>query len=304
MVKLPVVTSPALPKFGFVALAGRTNVGKSTLLNALLGEKVAIVSDRPQTTRARLLGMLNEERGQVVFFDTPGLHKPQHLMNRQMMDISEAALTEADLIFAIFEANEKLGPGDRYFLEMLTRTQTPAIAVVNKLDLCDKNDLLPLLAALHDSGRFAETIPVSAKRGDNLDRLKTLLFSMLPEGEARYDKELITDLSERQSASEVVREKLLNAMRDELPHATHTVTEKWEELPDGRLAIGVVIWVERDSQKAIVIGKGGLMLKKIGSEARVELNEILDRRVHLELFVKVRKGWRDQPSALKELGLL
>ncbi len=299
--KLLLVTSP---KFGFVCLAGRTNVGKSTLLNALVGEKVAIVSDRPQTTRARLLGMMTEERGQAVFFDTPGLHKPEHLMNRQMVRVAEGALLEADLILAIFEATGPLGPGDRFFLELLARAQAPAIAVVNKLDLVDKQALLPLLLALDDTGRFVEVIPVSAKSGDNLGRLKELLFTHLPEGEPRYDAEQITDLSERQTAAEIVREKFLDATREEIPHALHTVTESWEEMEDGKLLIRVAVWVERESQKRIVIGKGGALLKSAGMAARKELNELLGRRVHLELFVKVNEKWRDKPSALRELGLL
>lgn len=298
------MTGAAAPvKFGHVAIVGRTNVGKSTLLNALMGEKVAIVSARPQTTRIRLLGYFTEERGQAVFFDTPGLHKPEFLMNRRMVQIAESALLEADLILAIFEAPGKLGPGDRYFLEQLKGKTAPVIAVINKIDRCDKDALFPLIAALNETGLFAEIIPISALQRDNLDKLKELIFARLPEGDPRYDPETLTNLNERQTAAEIVREKLLELTRDEIPHSTHTRTETWEELEDGRLKIGVAIWVDRDSQKGIIIGKGGSMLRAIGEAARKELNETLGRRIHLELFVTLKPDWRDKPSALKELGL-
>jgi GTP-binding protein Era len=292
-----------ITKFGHVAIVGRTNVGKSTLLNALLGEKVAIVSSRPQTTRIRLLGFFTEERGQAVFFDTPGLHKPEFLMNRRMVQAAESALLEADLILAIFEAPGPLGPGDKYFLQQLEGKSAPVIAVINKIDRCDKDALFPLIAELHESGRFAEIIPISALKKDNLEKLKELIFAKLPDGDPRYDPETLTNLTERQTASEIVREKLLELTRQEIPHATHTRTETWEELEDGRLKIGVAIWVDRDSQKGIIIGKKGSMLRAIGEASRKELNELLGRRVHLELFVTVKPEWRDKPSALKELGL-
>ena len=185
----------------------------------------------------------------------------------------------------------------------LFRSPAPVIAVINKIDRCDKDALFPLIAELNESGRFAEIIPVSALKKDNLERLKNLIFQHLPEGEPRYDPETLTNLTDRQTASEIVREKLLDLTRQEIPHATHTRTETWEELEDGRLKIGVAIWVDRDSQKGIIIGKGGSMLRAIGEAARKELNDMLGRRIHLELFVTVKPEWRDKPSALKELGL-
>jgi GTP-binding protein Era len=290
-------------RFGIVALVGRPNAGKSTLLNAILGHKVSIVSDKPQTTRNRIVGILNDPRGQIVFLDTPGIHRPLHKMNVRMMDHARSALAEADVIAAIVDATEASGKGDEFVLEMLRQAEEPSrILLLNKIDLLKKEKLLPMLARYHETGLFEELVPVSAARRDGVDSLVSLLFRMLPEGPARYSTEDYTTQPERFFAAEIVREKLLHHTKEELPYTTAVAVEKWDEDEEsGRIQIWASIFVERDSQKKIVIGKGGSMIKQIGTEARLELEQVLGASVRLDLHVAVRELWREDERFLGEL---
>jgi GTPase len=289
---------------GTVALVGRPNAGKSTLMNRLLGEKVAIVSDKPQTTRHRIVGILSEPRGQVVFHDTPGVHRPLHRMNRQMVDEAIQALTDADVVCLLVDATTRFGKGDAHMLELMGRAGGPKLLLLNKVDLVKKEKLLPEMARYHDTGLFEEIVPVSARTGDGLDLLLDLLFARLPEAPALYDRELLTVHPERFFVVEVIREKVLEATRDELPYTTAVLLERWEEPEDPDeepLILHATILVEKEGQKGIVIGKGGSMIKRIGTAARKDLNQLLDRRVHLELNVRHAPRWREDQRLLAEI---
>ena len=290
------------PKFGIVALVGRPNAGKSTLLNRLLGQKVSIVSDKPQTTRNRIVGILNDPRGQIVFLDTPGIHKPLHRMNVRMMDHVRSAFAEADVISAIVDATEDFGHGDQFVVEMLEGTETPRLLLLNKIDRIKKHHLLPKLAKYNDLGLFRELIPISAETGDGVDRLIDLLFELLPAGPARYPADDYTTQPERFFAAEIVREKLLHHTRQELPYTTAVAVDRWEEDESRNLLkIYATIVVERDTQKKIVIGKGGSMIRTIGEEARKELEAVLGARIWLDLHVAVRELWREDERFLGDL---
>jgi GTPase len=290
------------PKFGIVALVGRPNAGKSTLLNRLLGQKVSIVSDKPQTTRNRIVGILNEPRGQIVFLDTPGIHKPLHRMNVRMMDHVRSAFAEADVISAIVDATEDFGHGDQFVVDMLGGTETPRLLLLNKIDRIKKHHLLPKLAKYNDLGLFQELIPISAETGDGVERLVDLLFELLPAGPARYPAEDYTTQPERFFAAEIVREKLLHHTRQELPYTTAVAVDRWEEDESRNLLkIYATIVVERDTQKKIVIGKGGSMIRTIGEEARRELEAVLGARIWLDLHVAVRELWREDERFLGDL---
>ena len=296
---------PELParKFGVVALVGRPNAGKSTLLNNLLGQKVSIVSNKPQTTRNRIVGILNDERGQIAFLDTPGIHKPLHKMNVRMMDHVRSAITEADVVGVVIDATEKFGHGDEYVLEMLKEnaSEAPArFAILNKVDLMKKERLLPELQRYGGTGLFEEIVPISAAKGDGVDLLRRLLFDRLPEGEPRYSSEDYTTQPERFFAAEAAREKLLRHTTAELPYSTAVNVDRWEE-SDDLIKIFASIFVERDSQKKIVIGRGGDMIKRIGTEARQELESILGARIYLDLHVAVHELWREDERFLGEL---
>jgi GTPase len=309
-------------KAGFVALVGRPNAGKSTLLNYLVGQKLAIVSDKPQTTRNRIVGVKPvfkpqasgakpELAGQIVFLDTPGIHKPLHRLNVRMVDTAIDTLREVDVIAVVIDASEASGGGDRFLLDLVARSKTPRILVLNKVDLIDKPALLPRLVEYEKEG-FADLVPISAKTGDNVDRLEEVLLSHLPEGDPIYPEDYLTDQPERFFVAELVREQVLQQTHDELPFSTAVVVDKFEEpVPSTSLKPGAkdlmrlycTILVERETQKPILVGKGGSMIKAIGTAARKELEAFFDARVFLDLHVKVRQDWREDERVLDSLGL-
>lgn len=284
-------------------MIGRPNAGKSTLLNAIIGEKIAIVSDKPQTTRTRIAGVLTRGEGQIVFLDTPGIHKPGYRLNRRMMAIVTDALSTVDLILLIIDATEPMGRGDQFVLDMLKRAGTRAFLLPNKVDaLRDKKQLLPLIERYTGEQEFAEVIPLSALTGDGVELLVPRVFEYLPAGPQLYPEDEMTDQPERVLAAELVREKILQVTGEELPYVTAVVTERWEET-EGITRIHCLIYVERPSHRAIVIGKAGARLKDIGTAARADIEKLLGRHVFLNLFVKVRERWRDDERTLDELGI-
>ncbi|HJT21715.1 MAG TPA: GTPase Era [Nitrospira sp.] len=292
-------------RFGTVAIAGRSNVRKSTLLNRLLCEKIAIVSEKPQTTRTRILGVLHTPDAQIALLDTPGIHKPQHLLNRRMVRTTVETLEEADLLFVLMDATCLPGPGDLLVLDhvnaALQRRGRPVILVLNKIDLVNKLKLLPVIEAYAKLYVWTQVVPVSAQTGDNIDRLLNVTVSHLPEGDAAYDDEMITDQTMRVLAAEIVREKLLAHTHEEVPYSIAVEIDEFVE--EGRLArISASVLVERESHKAIVIGKGGDRLKSVGTEARVEMERVFHMKVFLQLWVKVREAWRENEQALIQLG--
>jgi GTP-binding protein Era len=286
---------------GFVALVGRPNVGKSTLLNRILGEKVAIISDKPQTTRTRILGVKHLPGAQMVFLDTPGIHKPKFELNKRMVEVALHVLDEVDLVFFMVEATEPPGHGDRFVLERLKERDVPVVLVVNKVDLVKKLRLLPLIDEYRGMHEFADIVPVSAKTGDGVDHLLELALARMPEGPAYFPDDVVTDQSMRVLAAEIIREKLLQKTRDELPFAIAVGIDSFKE--EGRMArIGATIYVEKDSQKAIVIGKHGQILKDVGTYARIDMENLFGMKVFLELWVKVKGSWRQDERMLVELG--
>jgi GTP-binding protein Era len=290
-------------KFGIVALIGRPNAGKSTLLNKLVGEKIAIVSDKPQTTRTRINGVLTRPQGQIVFLDTPGIHKPGYQLNRRMMTIVTDTLMSVDLILLMVDATQPTGAGDRFVLDMLKNVPTPAFLILNKTDkMADKTKLLPMIKSYTDAREFVEVIPLSALKGNNINLLLEKIFEQLPEGVPMYDEDALTDQPERVIVAELVREKILRQTAEELPYVTAVVTERWEETPK-QLKIYCLIYVERESHRAIIIGRGGARLKEIGTAARQDIEKLLGRKVFLALHVKVREHWRDDERILNELGI-
>ena len=290
-------------KAGFVALVGRPNAGKSTLLNRFVGQKVAIVSDKPQTTRHRILGVRNTPGGQLVFIDTPGIHKPQHRMNRRMVDDAIRSLRDADAAVLIVDATSRPGSGDHYVVEAVRRAGVPAVLALNKIDLVRKPELLPLMEHYARAAEFTAIVPISAQTGDGAAALESELLKALPEAEPLYPAEFLTDQTERSLAAELVREKVLHHMRDELPFTTAVVIDRFEEpkAPGAPTRIFASILVDQDSQKPIVVGHGGSMIKRIGTEARMDLEAMLDGPVYLDLHVKVREDWRDDERLLDEL---
>ncbi|MGE3844533.1 MAG: GTPase Era [Vicinamibacterales bacterium] len=289
---------------GFVSLVGRPNAGKSTLLNRLIGQKVAIVSDKPQTTRNRILAVKTLPDAQLVFLDTPGIHKPVHAMNARMVDVAIAAIRDVDVPVLVVDASEPKGRGDQFVLKLLEHVDTPLVLALNKVDCIDKPRLLPLIDSYRREREFAAIVPLSALTGEGTDILERELVAHLPEGEALYPPDFLTDRPERFFVTELVREKLLRHLRDELPYTTAVLLDRFEE-PDARglLRLACTILVEHDTQKGIVIGAGGAMIKRIGSEARLDLERFFDCRVFLELFVKVRNDWRDDQRVLRALGI-
>ncbi len=290
------------PKAGTVALVGRPNAGKSTLMNHWLGEKVAIVSDKPQTTRHRIVGILSDARGQMVFHDTPGVHRPLHDMNRRMMQDAVEALSGADVTCVLVDASEAPGAGETFLLEMVGRAPGPKVAALNKIDLVNKGRLLPRIESFAESGAFTEIVPVSALTGDGTGELLDILWRLLPEGPPLYDPELLTVHPERYLVAERIREKVLAHTREELPFSTAVLIEGWEEEPERRLArIYATILVERAGQKKILIGHRGSMIKQIGTEARLDIEQLLGRRVYLDLHVRHEPHWRESRRILAEL---
>jgi GTP-binding protein Era len=289
-------------KSGTVSFLGRPNAGKSTLLNRIVGHKVAIVSDKPQTTRTRVVGVKNYDAGQVVFLDTPGVHKPTHRLNRRMVRLAVDASREVDVAVLVVDASVKPGPGDAFLLEIVQGLTNPVVLVLNKVDLIAKPRLLPLIDRYRQAHPFAEIVPLSALDGLNVDRLEQALLAHLPDGEPRYPPEYLTDQTDRTFAAEIVREHLLHVMRDELPFATAVLVERYDDSSDVLEDLLHRV-VDRESQKPIVVGKGGAMVKAIGTAARAELEATFERKVHLELHVKVRAEWRDDERLLDELGV-
>ena len=291
-------------KSGFVSFLGRPNAGKSTLLNRIVGQKLAIVSDKPQTTRTRVVGVKNYDEGQVVFVDTPGVHKPTHRMNVRMVDVALEAMREVDVLALVVDVSVKLGSGDRFLLDLLKDVKTPAILVLNKVDLVAKHTLLPILQHYQQAHPFVELVPASASDGTNVDVLEKLFLKYLPEGEPLFPPDYLTDQTERFFVSEIIREQVLQNTHDELPFSTAVVVDRFEDAgEDGIIKLYCTILVERESQKPIVIGKGGAMIKQIGSAARQELMHHFESKVHLDLHVKVKSEWRDDDRLLDELGL-
>ena len=287
---------------GFIALVGRPNAGKSTLLNRLVGTKLAIVSDKPQTTRNRIVGVKNYPDGQVVFVDTPGIHKPLHRMNVRMVDAAVEAMRDVDVRALVVDAAERMGAGDRFTLDLVKRVESPVVLVLNKVDRLRKPDVLPLIDTWHKEHEFADIVPISALTGDNVDRLEQVFLARLPEGEALYPDDYLTDQPERFFVAEAVREQVLRHTHAELPYSSAVVVDRFEE-PDekGIMRLYCSILVERPSQKPIVVGRGGEMIKRIGTAAREELERFFQTRVFLDLRVKVESEWREDERRLDEI---
>ncbi|MEG6520783.1 GTPase Era [Desulfotomaculum sp. 1211_IL3151] len=296
------LNTPEGYRSGFVALVGRPNVGKSTLLNKLVGQKVAIMSDKPQTTRHKIHSVLSRNEAQIVFLDTPGIHKPRHKLGEYMVDVALGALKEVDAVLFLVEANEAPGPGDQYIAEQLKGVKTPVFLMLNKIDLLQKEQVLERIIQYKDLLPFAEVIPVSAMAGDNVNRLIETIIKYLPEGPQYYPADMITDRPERFIMAEIIREKVLHLTSEEIPHSVAVVVEQITERNNGVVAVNAVIYTERDSQKAILIGKGGNMLKEVGRRARVEIENLLGSKVFLELWVKVKKDWRNKMTDIRNFG--
>ncbi len=289
-------------KSGLVSFLGRPNAGKSTLLNRIVGHKLAIVSDKPQTTRTRILGVKNYPEGQVVFVDTPGVHKPTHRMNVRMVDAAIDVVSEVDVLILVVDASASIGSGDRFVLDAISKVTAPVILALTKVDLIAKTALLPLIEHYQQARSFAEIVPVSSVDGTNVEVLERLVLGLLPEGEPIYPPDYVTDQSELFAVSEIVREQVLLATHDELPFSTAILLDRFEETPT-MTSIYCTILVDRESQKPIVVGKAGSMIKRIGTAARLELERYLETKVYLDLHVKVRSEWRDDERSLDELGL-
>lgn len=290
-------------KSGFVALIGRTNVGKSTLMNRLIGQKIAITCNKPQTTRTRIRTILTEDRGQAIFIDTPGIHKAHNKLGEFMVGVAERTLNEVDLILWIVEPASYIGPGDAHIAELLKNNPTPKVLVVNKIDTVPKERLNEVVDTFMNICKWDSFIGVSATKGQNLDKLKDAIFEMLPEGPMYYDEDEITDQPERQIVAELIRESALDCLNDEIPHGIAVGIETMKERSSGGFFdIEATIVCEKDSHKGIIIGKGGQMLKKIGTKARLQIEALLGYRINLQLFVKVKKDWRDSDFLLKNYG--
>ena len=287
---------------GFVTLVGRPNSGKSTLLNQLVGEKISIVTDKPQTTRNVIRGIVTRPEGQIVFLDTPGVHKPVHRMNSLMMKAVRSAMNEVDVLALMVDVSQAFGQGDRFVLELVAPVPAPKVLVLNKVDKIKKADLLPLMDSYSKLAKFDEIVPISALNGENVETLVKVLFQLLPEGPHYYPDDQLSDRHERSLTAETIREKLIYLTRDELPYSTAVSIDRFEE--GAKLhRIYATIHVERETQKGIVIGKGGQVLKEAGIAARRDLEKLLGRQVYLELRVKVTPGWRDDEAVLRGFGV-
>ena len=278
-------------------------MGKSTLMNHLIGQKIAITSDKPQTTRNRIQTVYTDERGQIIFLDTPGIHKAKNKLGEYMVNVAEHTLKDVDVVLWLVEPTTFIGAGERHIAEQLNKTRTPVILVINKIDTVKQQDeILTFMAAYKDVCRFAEIVPLSALKDKNTDLLTELIFKYLPYGPQFYDEDTVTDQPMRQIASELIREKALRLLSDEIPHGIAVTIEKMKERPNGIIDIDASIVCERDSHKGIIIGKGGSMLKRIGTEARKDIEHMMDTQVNLQLWVKVRKEWRDSDLYMKNYG--
>lgn len=288
---------------GFVTLIGRPNVGKSTLMNRMIGQKIAITSNKPQTTRNRIQTVYTDERGQIIFLDTPGIHKAKNKLGEYMVSVAERTLKEVDLILWLVEPTTFIGAGERHIAEQLRKVKTPVFLVINKIDTVAKAEILTFIDAYKDIADFAEIIPVSALKGENTDELLESMFRYLETGPQYYDEDTITDQPERQIVSELIREKALRNLSDEIPHGVAVAIDRMKERPGGNLIdIDATIVCERNSHKGIIIGKQGSMLKKIGTDARKDIEALLDCKVNLKLWVKVKKDWRDSDFLIKNFG--
>ena len=290
-------------KSGFVALIGRPNVGKSTLMNRLIGQKIAITSNKPQTTRNRIQTVYTDERGQIIFLDTPGIHKAKNKLGEYMVNVANKTLQDVDVILWLVEPTDYIGAGERQIITKLKGVKKPVILVINKVDTVAKEDILKFIDAYRREMDFDEIVPVSALKGTNTDDLTETIFKYLTYGPIYYDEDTVTDQPMRQIVAELVREKALRCLSDEIPHGIAVTIEVMKERPDGSMwDIEASIVCERDSHKGIIIGKGGAMLKKIGSAARFEIERLLESKVNLKLWVKVRKEWRDSELMMKNFG--
>lgn len=288
---------------GFVALVGRPNVGKSTLMNAMIGEKVAIMSDRPQTTRNKIMGILTTDKAQILFLDTPGIHKPLHKLGEYMNKTAAGTLDQVEVVLFVVDASEKKGAGDQFILERLKILKTPVILVINKIDkLNDRESLLAIIRKYIDEMQFAAVVPVSALKEEGFEDLQEEIISRLPEGPSLFPEDELTDQPMRAIAAEMIREKVLKYTHDEVPHAIAVEINDFKDRPNGNVFIRATIFVERESQKGIVIGAKGSLLKKIGQEARKDVETLTGTAVYLDLWVKVRADWRNKDNALKEFG--
>ena len=290
-------------KSGFVTLIGRPNVGKSTLMNHLIGQKIAITSEKPQTTRNRIQTVYTDERGQIIFLDTPGIHKAKNKLGEYMVNVAENTLKEVDVILWLVEPTTFIGAGERHIAEQLSKIKTPVILVINKIDTVkSKEEILTFIAAYKDILNFAEIIPVSALKEMNIEDVKSSIFKYLPAGPQFYDEDTVTDQPMRQIAAELIREKALRMLDDEIPHGIAVVIDQMKERPNGIIDVDATIVCERDSHKGIIIGKGGSMLKRIGTAARMEIENLMDTKVNLKLWVKVRREGRDSDMYMKNYG--
>lgn len=290
-------------KTGFVALIGRPNVGKSTLMNRLIGQKIAITSNKPQTTRNRIQTVYTDERGQIIFHDTPGIHKAKNKLGEYMVNIAEKTLEGVDVVLWLVEPTTFIGAGEKHIIEVLRKIKKPVILVINKVDTIDKTEILKFIDTYRKEMEFNEIIPVSALKGMNTDDLTDTIFRYLPYGPMYYDEDTVTDQPMRQIVAELIREKALRCLSDEIPHGIAVTIEVMREREDNSIwDIEATIVCERDSHKGIIIGKGGAMLKKIGSAARFEIEKMMEQQVNLKLWVKVRKEWRDSELMMKNFG--
>jgi len=291
-------------KSGFISIIGRPNVGKSTFLNRVIGQKIAIMSDKPQTTRNKVQGVLTTNDSQMIFIDTPGIHKPKHKLGDFMLKVSKNTLREVDVIMFMVNAEQKLGKGDEFILEMLAGNPTPVFLVINKIDQIHPDELIGIIESYKDRYNFAEIVPISALQGNNVENLLATLTKYLPEGPQYYPADQVTDHPERFIISELIREKVLHLTREEVPHSIAVVIDKIrrDEENEDKIHVAATIIVERDSQKGIVIGKRGALLKEVGIRARKDIEMLLGSKVFLELWVKVQKDWRNKSTHLRDFG--
>ena len=290
-------------KSGFVAVIGRPNVGKSTLINSLIGQKIAIMSDKPQTTRNKILCVLTENDAQIIFLDTPGIHKPKHKLGEYMVQAAEGTLKDVDAIFFVVDATETFGAGEKYIIERLQSTNRPVMLLINKIDLLEKTDILPVIEKYKNTYEYSAIIPISAKNNENLESLLAEAKKYLPKGPMYYPSDMVTDQPERLIAAELIREKALQLTRDEVPHSIAVEVDEMKTRKKGDIYIRATIYVERESQKGIVIGKRGALLKEIGALSRKDIEIMVGAKVYLDLWVKVKKDWRDVEGAIQSFGL-
>jgi len=289
-------------KSGFVALIGRPNVGKSTLINYIIGQKITITSDKSQTTRQRIQGIYTDEEAQIIFVDTPGIHKPKHQLGSFMVNVAEETLTETDLILFMINANEKIGPGDRFIINMLKRVKTPVFLIVNKVDLISEEDIFPIIEEYSSHHRFNEILPISSLEGNNVEKLMELIKNYLAEGPKYYDEDQITNHPEQFLIGELIREKVLNLTREEIPHSVAVHVDNIERRQNDTTYIQATIFTERPTQKGILIGKQGSMLKEVGKQARKDIAKLLGTKVYLDLWIKVERDWRNNKYKLNRFG--